>query len=80
MPTASNVRINGARLWDSLMTMAEIGATAKGGVNRPSLSDLDGAARALLIRWCEAAGCSIRVDRMGSIFARQGPTTARLPS
>jgi hypothetical protein len=36
----SNVRIDGQRLWDALMEMAKIGATAKGGCKRLTLTDL----------------------------------------
>ena len=46
-----NLSINAQRLWDSLMELAKIGATEKGGVRRLALSDLDGEARALFIRW-----------------------------
>lgn len=66
-----NLGINGERLWESLMEMAKIGATEKGGVCRLALSDLDKAGRDLFIRWCEQAGCSVSVDRMGNIFARR---------
>ena len=51
-----NLRVNGERLWQSLMTMAEIGATAKGGVNRQTLTDEDKRGRDLFRRWCEDAG------------------------
>jgi len=51
-----NLTINGERLWASLMELARIGATAKGGVCRLAASDLDGEARRLFIRWCEEAG------------------------
>ena len=66
-----NLRIDGQRLWQSLMEMAKIGATKKGGVCRLALTDLDKQSRDLFIEWCEAAGCSIKVDKMGSIFARR---------
>jgi N-carbamoyl-L-amino-acid hydrolase len=75
----SNFRINGPRLWDSLMEMAKIGATPKGGVNRLTLTDLDKESRNLFVRWCRDAGCSISVDRMGSIFARRPGTEDGLP-
>src|SRR5260370_11364973 len=64
-----NLTVNGDRLWASLMELARIGATAKGGVCRLAASDLDGAARRLFIRWCEAAGCTVAVDHIGNIFA-----------
>jgi beta-ureidopropionase / N-carbamoyl-L-amino-acid hydrolase len=74
-----NLQVNGARLWASLMELAQIGATAKGGVCRLAASDLDGEARRLFIGWCEAAGCTVRVDRIGNIFARRPGRDASLP-
>src|SRR3984957_13671162 len=74
-----NLQVNGERLWASLMELAQIGATPKGGVCRLAASDLDGEARRLFIRWCEEAGCSVRVDRIGNIFARRPGTDASLP-
>ena len=66
-----NLQVNGERLWASLMELARIGATAKGGVCRLAASDLDGEARRLFIRWCEEAGCTVAVDKIGNIFARR---------
>lgn len=76
----TNQRIDPRRLWDSLMTMATVGATAKGGVRRVALSDLDRAGRDLFRAWCEAAGLAVRVDAMGNMFARRpGTDPARPP-
>ncbi|HEV2097406.1 MAG TPA: Zn-dependent hydrolase [Stellaceae bacterium] len=66
-----NFQVNGERLWGSLMELAQIGATAKGGVCRLAATDLDAEARRLFIRWCEEAGCVVTVDRIGNIFARR---------
>ncbi len=74
-----NMRINGQRLWDSLMEMAKIGATEKGGNCRLALTDLDKQGRDLFVSWCEEAGCSIRVDKMGNIFARRPGRDNSLP-
>jgi len=71
MTSGKNLQIDGKRLWDSLMEMAKIGATEKGGCCRLALTDLDRQSRDLFVRWCEAAGCSIKIDRMGNIFARR---------
>ena len=71
MADLSNVRVDGARLWDSLMEMARIGATPKGGCKRLTLTDLDKQGRELFRRWCEAAGCTVKVDEMGNMFARR---------
>ncbi|WEK07322.1 MAG: Zn-dependent hydrolase [Candidatus Pseudomonas colombiensis] len=64
-------RVNGERLWASLMEMAQIGATAKGGVSRLALTEEDRRGRDLFVAWAEAAGCTVRVDAMGNIFARR---------
>ncbi|HZD26155.1 MAG TPA: Zn-dependent hydrolase [Alphaproteobacteria bacterium] len=66
-----NLRIDGDRLWASLMEMAKIGATPKGGVNRQALTDLDRQGRDLFVEWCEALGCAVRVDAVGNIFVRR---------
>ena len=78
MADLSNVRIDGARLWDSLMEMARIGATPKGGCKRLTLTDLDKEGRALFRSWCEAAGCAVTVDEMGNMFARREGSDASL--
>lgn len=75
----SNIRVNQDRLWDSLMEMAKIGATLKGGCARLALTDLDKQGRDLFISWCKDAGCSISIDRMGNIFARRPGKNNSLP-
>ena len=65
------LRVDADRLWDSVSRMGEIGATPAGGVNRQTLTDGDRAARDLFIAWCREAGCSVRVDATGNVFARR---------
>ena len=60
-----NLKINGDRLWDSLMEMAKIGPGIAGGNNRQTLTDDDATGRALFQEWCEAAGMTMGVDTMG---------------
>jgi beta-ureidopropionase / N-carbamoyl-L-amino-acid hydrolase len=75
-----NLRIDEQRLWDSLMEMARIGATEKGGSRRLALSDEDREGRDLFVSWCRDAGCEITIDSMGNIFARRpGRDPARAP-
>ena len=50
------LRVNGDRLWASLMELAQIGATPKGGVCRLTLTDLDKQGRDLVSRWAREAG------------------------
>ena len=61
-------KVNKDRLWDSLMEMAKIGATEKGGCCRLTLTDLDKQGRELYIKWAEEAGCSVKVDAIGNIM------------
>jgi N-carbamoyl-L-amino-acid hydrolase len=75
----TNLSINGERLWQSLMEVARIGATEKGGSCRLALTDLDRSARDLFVRWCAEAGCTVTVDRMGNIFARRPGRDPGLP-
>ncbi|SFI02203.1 N-carbamoyl-L-amino-acid hydrolase [Pseudomonas guineae] len=85
MNTASEVlqstqpHINSERLWQSLMELAQLGATVKGGVCRLALTDLDRQARDLFVRWCEEAGCTVSVDGVGNIFARRPGRNDALP-
>ncbi|AZF06209.1 Zn-dependent hydrolase [Pseudomonas sp. R5-89-07] len=79
-PLKSNAPlIDRDRLWQSLMDLAKLGATAKGGVCRLALTDLDRQARDLFVQWCEAAGCSVTVDAIGNIFARRAGRNSALP-
>jgi len=64
-----NLRIDSARLWDSLMEMAKIGPGVAGGNNRQTLTDADAEGRRLFRKWCEDAGMTMGVDQMGSMFA-----------
>ena len=71
MTGQESTRADRDRLWESLMEMGRIGATPGGGVGRIALTELDRQARDLFVTWCEEAGCRVRIDRMGNIFARR---------
>lgn len=75
-----NLRINGNRLWDSLMDMAKIGPGIAGGNNRQTLTDFDGEGRHLFKKWCDAAGATMGVDDMGNMFARREGSDPALPA
>jgi len=82
MKTSTNIdalRINGERLWDSLMTLAQIGATEKGGGCRLALTDLDRQGRDLVVGWAKEAGMSVTVDKIGNVFMRREGRNPALP-
>jgi N-carbamoyl-L-amino-acid hydrolase len=75
----TELRINGSRLWTSLMELARIGATDKGGVKRLALTDLDRQGRDLVVQWGRDAGLSITVDKIGNVFMRREGANPALP-
>jgi N-carbamoyl-L-amino-acid hydrolase len=74
-----NLRINGDRLWASLMELAQIGATPKGGVCRLTLTDLDKQGRDLVTRWAREAGMTVTIDKIGNGFMRRPGRNNSLP-
>ena len=74
-----NLRINGDRLWASLMELAQIGATPKGGVCRLTLTDLDKQGRDLVTRWGREAGMTVTIDKIGNGFMRRPGRNNSLP-
>jgi len=77
--SVADLRINGERLWSSLMELAQIGATAKGGVKRLALTDLDKQGRDLVVSWGKQAGMSITIDQIGNVFMRRAGRNSALP-
>ena len=73
-------RVDGDRLWRSIMEMARIGATPAGGCRRLALTDEDKAGRDLFVSWCRDAGCRVSVDDLGNIFARRPGCRGGLPA
>jgi len=78
-PRIANLRVNGARLWASLMELAQIGATPKGGVCRLALTELDKQARDLVIGWARDAGLQVTIDQIGNVFMRRAGRNPALP-
>ena len=76
----NEIRADGARLWQSIMEMAKIGATKNGGSHRLTLSDEDKTGRDLFAQWCKDAGLTISIDDMGDMFAhRAGNDATKAP-
>ncbi len=74
-----SLRINGQRLWASLMELAKIGATPKGGVCRLTLTDLDKQGRDLVLGWAKEAGMTVTIDKIGNGFMRRSGRNNALP-
>src|SRR6266571_9013520 len=67
-------RIDGNRLWRSLLDLARVGATPKGGVRRVTLTQADREGRDLFAAWCRDAGLELSIDAIGNMFARRAGT------
>lgn len=78
-PNISALRVNGDRLWASLMELAQIGATPKGGVCRLTLTDLDKQGRDLVTRWATETGMTVTIDKIGNGFMRRPGRNNSLP-
>jgi N-carbamoyl-L-amino-acid hydrolase len=78
-PTPAILTINGERLWQSMMELAKIGATPKGGVKRLALTDLDRQGRDLVVAWGKQAGLTVTVDQIGNVFMRRAGRNSALP-
>ena len=74
-----NLKIDGARLWDSIMEMARIGPGVAGGNNRQTLTDADAEGRRLFKKWCDSEGLVMSVDAIGTMFARREGVDPSLP-
>ncbi len=79
MAAYDNLRIDGGRLWSSLMEMAKIGPGVAGGNNRQALTDEDAEGRRLFQRWCESEDLTVAIDEMGNMFARREGSEPELP-
>lgn len=64
-------RIDMDRYWSTLEASSEIGKGRENGLCRLALSDSDKEMRDLFVRWCQDAGLTVKVDAVGSIFARR---------
>jgi N-carbamoyl-L-amino-acid hydrolase len=78
-PAIDTLRVDGARLWASLMELAAIGATPKGGVCRLTLTDLDKQGRDLVLGWARQAGMTVTIDKIGNGFMRRAGRNDSLP-
>ncbi len=71
MMMTQTLSINGQRLIDRLDRFAQIGATAKGGVNRQALTGLDRQARQLLTELALQRGFKVFQDPTANLFIRR---------
>ncbi len=75
---SDNLKLDGDRLWDSLMEMAKIGPGLAGGNNRQTLTDEDAEGRTLFRDWCLKENMTMGLDSMGNMFAERAGSDPNL--
>jgi hypothetical protein len=68
-------------LWERRMTMGQIGATSKRGVNRQAFSPEAGRAQQLLVTWGWEVSFTVSIDAVGNLYTRRAgslPTASPL--
>src|SRR5690349_6239364 len=77
---ADRIAIDIERLWRDLEASARIGPGRAGGLRRLALGDEDKVMRDIFVAWCKSAGCHVRVDAVGNIFAHRAGRDDALPA
>jgi N-carbamoyl-L-amino-acid hydrolase len=72
--------VDGDRLWQTIEAFARIGALPGGGCSRPAFSDEDRTARQLFAQSAGEAGCDVRIDAFGNMFAWRPGATPHAPA
>ena len=75
----SHLAINAERLDRGLEELAKIGKRPDGSICRLAFSDEDREARALVRRWMEASGMSVRIDAAGNLCGTHEGKNNALP-
>ncbi|MFE1601931.1 Zn-dependent hydrolase [Methylobacterium sp. ID0610] len=76
---ATNLSVNGSRLWDTLMVSAGIGTGPRGGIRRLTLTEPDRVMRDQLKAWAAEGGYALSIDRLGSMTLRRPGSEPDLP-
>ena len=76
--TQSPLRVNGKRIVDHLLALAEFGKNPQGGVSRVAYSDADKQGREFVLGLMRAAKLDVTIDAGGNLIGRRAGTTAGL--
>lgn len=63
------MKIDGARLWDRIQQLAQVGAVPEGGIVRPAYGPAHAAAVALVASWMREAGLAPGLDDTGTLIS-----------
>ena len=67
----TTLRVNGERIEQHILALAEIGKNPQGGVSRVAFSQADIDGREYIIKLMESAGLKVRIDTAGNLIGRR---------
>lgn len=76
--TQSTLRVNGKRIVDHLLALAEFGKNPQGGVSRVAYSDADKQGREYVLGLMRAAKLDVTIDAAGNLIGRRAGSAAGL--
>src|SRR5689334_9655553 len=80
LPPQSGVRVNGQRIMDHILALAEFGKNPQGGVSRVAYSDADKQGRGYVLGLMRAAKLDVSIDAAGNLIGRRaGSANGLLP-
>ena len=77
-PSQSTLRVNGKRIMDHLLALAEFGKNPQGGVSRVAYSDADKQGREYVLGLLRAAKLDVNIDAAGNLIGRRAGSAGGL--
>jgi N-carbamoyl-L-amino-acid hydrolase len=78
IPLQSALRVNGKRIMDHILALAEFGKNPQGGVSRVAYSDADKQGREYVLGLMRAAKLDVTIDAAGNLIGRRAGTATGL--
>ncbi|HEX6719907.1 MAG TPA: M20 family metallo-hydrolase [Pyrinomonadaceae bacterium] len=77
--TQSTIRVNGKRIMDHILALAEFGKNPQGGVSRVAYSDADKQGREYVLGLMRAAKLEVNIDAAGNLIGRRAGSNRLAP-
>src|SRR5215207_1208870 len=77
-PFQTQLRVNGKRIMDHILVLAEFGKNPQGGVSRVAYSDADKQGREYVLGLMRAAKLDVTIDAAGNLIGRRGGSASGL--
>src|SRR5829696_5830455 len=78
LPAQSRLRVNGKRIMDHILALAEFGKNPQGGVSRVAYSEADKQGREYVLGLMRAAKPDVSIDAAGNMIGRRAGSAGGL--